>query len=647
MKIEYIRVQNFRQYYGEQEAEFATTAERNVTVFHGLNGAGKTSLFSAINWCLYEAGTEDIGELVSKEAISRAANGESITTCVEVGFINVATRFIATRTMTSRKSGSAVVHSGTKFTLTRTKASGDSQLMEPAKYYMNLLMPANIRPYFFFDGEKMDGLMRVEKGSKNPQVKEAIRNIMQLPAIEKAQEDLTAIVAEYRRLIKNQGSAQVQELSTKLDTWVAKKAHFQERQDTIRTELPVVREQIQDLEDKLRGLRGSQELQRRVDQLQAQWDSLGRQEENTVTQIQRLANRAYVGLLSDMAVKALALLDEKREKGEVPSGIREQLVKDLLHQLRCICGRSLEEGDDAYRHLSSLLKSSTSNQLASEVTKQGGAIRALSTLAQSNAQSLSALTKTHTEIRANQDRLDTELKHAREELRGVPQDNIGGLERQRAEFQRRYDRLLNDQGVITSELSNINRYMEIVIREKEAAQAKEEKLDTLTRSESLAVRAATAVTTLKDQFFEETRVQVQAATRAVFDKLAWKQDHFQGINIDSDFRLEVMDRWNMTTRQELSAGERQILSLSFICGMAQVSGEEAPLVMDTPFGRLSGNHLAAVAENLPTLTPQLVLFVTDREWDASSQQGLGPRTGRQYKLDFDRQTGCTTIKEMD
>ena len=69
--------------------------------------------------------------------------------------------------------------------------------------------------------------------------------------------------------------------------------------------------------------------------------------------------------------------------------------------------------------------------------------------------------------------------------------------------------------------------------------------------------------------------------------------------------------------------------------------------MDTPFGRLSGNHLSAVAENLPTLTPQLVLFVTDREWDASSQQGLGPRTGRQYKLDFDSQTGCTTIREIE
>ena len=80
--------------------------------------------------------------------------------------------------------------------------------------------------------------------------------------------------------------------------------------------------------------------------------------------------------------------------------------------------------------------------------------------------------------------------------------------------------------------------------------------------------------------------------------------------------------------------------------MARVSGEVAPLVMDTPFGRLSGNHLSAVAENLPDLTSQLILFVTDREWDEASRTGLEPRSGAQFELQFDMKTGCTTIEEV-
>jgi DNA sulfur modification protein DndD len=102
----------------------------------------------------------------------------------------------------------------------------------------------------------------------------------------------------------------------------------------------------------------------------------------------------------------------------------------------------------------------------------------------------------------------------------------------------------------------------------------------------------------------------------------------------------------MPTREELSAGERQILSLSFIYAMARVSGEDAPLVMDTPFGRLSGDHLSATAENLPELTSQLVLFVTDREWDEPSRTNLEPKTGAQYELNFDSGTSCTEIREL-
>jgi hypothetical protein len=49
MKLERLQLENFRQYYGRQRLTFARDAKRNVTVIHGINGAAKTSLFSAIN----------------------------------------------------------------------------------------------------------------------------------------------------------------------------------------------------------------------------------------------------------------------------------------------------------------------------------------------------------------------------------------------------------------------------------------------------------------------------------------------------------------------------------------------------------------------------------------------------------------------
>lgn len=47
--LERVIITNFRQYFGEQTITFATDEQRNVTVLHGVNGAGKTSLFTALN----------------------------------------------------------------------------------------------------------------------------------------------------------------------------------------------------------------------------------------------------------------------------------------------------------------------------------------------------------------------------------------------------------------------------------------------------------------------------------------------------------------------------------------------------------------------------------------------------------------------
>jgi DNA sulfur modification protein DndD len=110
--------------------------------------------------------------------------------------------------------------------------------------------------------------------------------------------------------------------------------------------------------------------------------------------------------------------------------------------------------------------------------------------------------------------------------------------------------------------------------------------------------------------------------------------------------LEVIDRYGLPARPELSAGERQVLSLSFITAMSRISEEESPLVMDTPFGRLSSQHRESIAQYLPELTDQLVLFVTDEELRDQARLNLAPRIGAEYRLKFNTKTSCTAIEEM-
>ncbi len=147
-------------------------------------------------------------------------------------------------------------------------------------------------------------------------------------------------------------------------------------------------------------------------------------------------------------------------------------------------------------------------------------------------------------------------------------------------------------------------------------------------------------------FADDMREKIKIKTKEIFRSLVWKESHFQDIELGSDYNLEVIDRYGLPARPELSAGERQVLSLSFITAMSRVSEEEAPLVMDTPFGRLSSQHRNSITEYLPKLADQLVLFVTDEELRDQARENLVPRIGAEYNLLFDPRFSCTTIEEM-
>ena len=81
MKLNSIRIENFRQFYGKQSLEFARLdSQNNVTLIHGFNGAGKTALLNAFIWCLFGKTTSDFeapDRLESEKALAETEiNGE-------------------------------------------------------------------------------------------------------------------------------------------------------------------------------------------------------------------------------------------------------------------------------------------------------------------------------------------------------------------------------------------------------------------------------------------------------------------------------------------------------------------------------------------------------------------------------------------
>ncbi|WP_295616896.1 DNA sulfur modification protein DndD [Chamaesiphon sp. GL140_3_metabinner_50] len=125
-----------------------------------------------------------------------------------------------------------------------------------------------------------------------------------------------------------------------------------------------------------------------------------------------------------------------------------------------------------------------------------------------------------------------------------------------------------------------------------------------------------------------------------FRYLLHKSELVQRVTIDSStFTLSLHDReGKLLPKHRLSAGEKQLLAIALLWGLARVSGRQLPIAIDTPLGRLDSSHRTNLIERyFPTASQQVILLSTDTEIAESEVANLRAQAviTREYILEHD------------
>jgi hypothetical protein len=91
------------------------------------------------------------------------------------------------------------------------------------------------------------------------------------------------------------------------------------------------------------------------------------------------------------------------------------------------------------------------------------------------------------------------------------------------------------------------------------------------------------------------------------------------VEISPDYKIKVLDKEGVDNLKTLSAGQTLYLSLSFISALREVTAINYPMVIDSPFGKVSGQERVWAADDLPKFLPdtQITFLVTDTEYSSS------------------------------
>ena len=224
------------------------------------------------------------------------------------------------------------------------------------------------------------------------------------------------------------------------------------------------------------------------------------------------------------------------------------------------------------------MKSTLPGSLEDDVLDTAAALRPFAERAQRLKGDLDKAMRRRAELLDIIKAIEEEIDDVSRKLRGSPQEEIKRLERQREEFRADIESNRLEQGNLDSRIESFGRELEELKKQIKTARKEKKEERLLTKKANLAQRASDAIDEIYQSFADDMRKRIESKTKEIFKLLIWKDSHFHDVSLGSDYNLEVTDRYGLPARPELSAGERQVLSLSFITAMSRVSEEEARAV---------------------------------------------------------------------
>lgn len=235
MILQKLKMNNFRQYIGEQAVEFSTDPEKNVTVLIGINTAGKTTIVRAFEWCLYGKNGFDDPVLLNSQVRDNMNVGDSQSVSVEITFEHNSMQYTLKRLYkylcNERKTidGKLYVELNKKpeEKLTLEYLQSDGQTKTPIEYSnivesIDRVLPKDLSDYFFFGGERISGIANRTDLSK------AVRGLMRLDVLENAKTHLYNVVKQFETKVDTSGNISAQKAKDSLETFKMKRARQEE-----------------------------------------------------------------------------------------------------------------------------------------------------------------------------------------------------------------------------------------------------------------------------------------------------------------------------------------------------------------------------------------------------------------------------------
>lgn len=655
MLIKKLTLNNFRVFRGVHEIDLRPTPEsldrskQPIILFGGLNGAGKTSILSAIRLVLF--GRQSFNQMLTNNDYINELNelihkGSGTISQPDSAYIELEFQY----SQNGEESTYKVIRGWKRGQKDKLYLDKDGVTLTELDYdqcqgFLNELIPTGIADLFFFDGEKIAELAEDESGTV---LKTAVRRLLGLDVIAKLKSDLNIF-------LKKQGASSLSHsIQEEMETLDQKRIHHERAAEKLRfhaengiyTQIEHTSAEIQNLENKLSQNGGAWAKTRQAEQNKV--DDLLKEKVELDKQIRMEMESSLPFALAPKAMKLLLTkieqeqaIKQKQNFGKELDSFLETLKAKLAFNLSSSAPAAMEAiNDSLLEHMGDIQKQhlllDISDRQANTINYQ------ISTLAKGSFTRFDQARNRLQLVEEEIDNISTNIARAPEQE--MVQDwfaQVRELDKEKAKLIAKYKDLLEEA---KSELRLALDYA----RQMQKLHDKHKDQTNKDQSISNAQNAMLLLGKFGEQLTKARVKQLENEFVQSYQKLARKEDLQLSATINPvTFDVELIDdRGIKINRKAMSAGEKQIYAISILEALGRTSGRKLPIIIDTPLGRLDSHHRDKLVENyFPFASHQVVILSTDTEIDKNYTRLIQDDIARTYEICFDGRTKSSTIKE--
>ncbi|WP_293337948.1 AAA family ATPase [Microcoleus sp. CAWBG58] len=647
MKLMSIVLCNFRQFYGQTPEIKLAWGEQNITVIHGNNGAGKTALMNGFTWVLYEkfSAAFAVGEqLVNKRALAEAKSGKKVDCWVEIIFEHDTSHYKVRRACRVYKGENNVEHGKNELFLQISK--DDGRWMPSAQHpddIIGRILPESLHQYFFFDGERIEQIVRHDK---KEEIAEATKELLGVEVLSRSIRHLGEARKSLENDLKSIGDSEIKKLLKEKQKLQEEKDKILQKQVEVEKELTNQGELKKVVNASLLELSGSAELQKLRNELEMQQTLLKQQNATHLDAIKReISVRGYTIFMSDVAAEFETLIADLREKGELLSGIQRPFLEQLLVQQRCICGAQLVEGSEACKNVTGWMNKAGAGDVEETTIRISDRINEIDRQIADFWDEIDRQQSNISRGRSELSRVESQLDDIHTKLKNFPNGDVSRLQKRLDEIEAKIGDLHRETGSNQQQIESLTAQIVAFDKQIDKQQLNEEKQVLAQRRIAASQDAIDRLTEVRSRLEKQFCSHLEKRVQDIFSQISFTP---YIPKLSDKYELTLVE--NTSGQESLvaaSTGENQILSLSFIGGIIEgvrewsqkntLMGPDSstfPIVMDSPFGSLDEIYRKQIANKLPKLANQLIVLVTKTQWRGEVAQEMENAIGKEYVLEY-------------